>query len=337
MNVGLAPVRISFAGGGTDMPEFYEENGGNVVTSAINRFTYTIIQPRYEPSIQAFSPDFQKHYKPTSFEKIVIQDGTEIATATIKFLNYNTGINVILCSDVPAGSGLGASSSLTVNVINTILKLKREKWTNEKIAETAFYIGRNVLSWPIGKQDEYVSSFGGFNFIEFEKEKIRVSPIILKKSSFNELEKNLLLFFVGHTRNSSKILSHQIKKIKRRDKLTLESLTSVKQLARTMHESLKNSDITKFGELLHKGWSAKKKFAKGVTNSQIDKIYQKGLDSGAIGGKLTGAGGGGHILFYCEERKQKKLLEEMKHLGIKHVDFSFYPKGPTVLNLNDFT
>lgn len=329
----MSAVRMSFAGGGTDMPEYYNEYGGNVITSTINQFTYAVIQHRHDQSFQAFSPDFQKHYKPTKFEKIQIEDGTEIAASVIKYLKYKSGINVMLCSDVPAGSGLGASSSLAVNLVNTIKTLEEEKWTREHIAETAFHIGRHILKWPIGKQDEYISAFGGFRFIKFEKDKVKVSSTKLTRSSLEELEKNILLFFIGKTRNSSDILSNQIERIKRKEHDTMNSLAYVKELAQTMHESLNKSDITKFGELLHKGWLAKKQFAKGVTNPHIDKIYKRALENGAMGGKLAGAGGGGHMLFYCESPKQKKFIKKMESLGLKQVNFGFYNDGPKILNL----
>lgn len=335
MHIGVTPIRISFAGGGSDMPEFYEKYGGAVISSAISKFTYSIIHPRRDSAFQAFSPDFQKHYKPTSFEKLIIQDGTEIATSVIKFLKYKKGVNVVLCSDVPAGSGLGASSSLAVNLVHTISTLKGEKMRPENIAETAFHIGRRILSWPIGKQDEYISAFGGFNYIRFNSDKIRVDPIRMSGSSFNELQRNLLLFFVGDTRNSAKILTSQIKKIQNDDLETMSSLNYVKDLAEKMYNSLKNSDITQFGELLHTGWIAKKKFTKKVSNRKIDLIYEKALRYGSNGGKLTGAGGGGHMLFYVECKKQPLFIKKMQELGLKKVDFTFYNKGPKILNVEE--
>lgn len=332
MLVGISPVRISFAGGGTDMPEYYEKFGGNVVSSAISKFTYSIIQSRNDDSFQAFSPDFQKHYKPTAFAKISIEDGTEIASSVIKYLEYKKGLNVILFSDVTAGSGLGASSSLAVNLVNIINHLKKEKMSKQKIAETAYYIGRKILHWPIGKQDEYVSAFGGFNFIKFRENKITVIPINMKKNSLNELQGNLLLFSLGYIRNSTKILTSQINNIKQKNSLILDSLSNVKNLACEMHNSLKKSDLTTFGELLNKGWIEKKTFTHGITNQKIDKIYKKALSSGAMGGKLTGAGGGGHMLFYCEPKKQKLLLNTMVNLGLKLIDFKFYNDGPQIVN-----
>jgi len=332
MIIGICPTRISFAGGGTDMPEYFEKFGGNVISSTINQFTYCVVQTRHDNSFQSFSPDFQKHYKPTVFNKIAIEDGTEISSSVIKYLKYKKGLNVILFSDVAAGSGLGGSSSLAVNLVNVINHLKKEEWNKQKTAETAFHIGRKILHWPIGKQDEYSASYGGLNFIQFKKNKVSVKPIKLLKSSKNELEKNLLLFFLGNTRNSSIILTEQIKKLKNKNPETINSLLSVKNIALEMYESLKKSDLTNFGNLLHKGWIAKKQFSSGITNEKIDKIYKKALQVGALGGKLTGAGGGGHILFYCESNKQKSLIKKMNELGLRQINFNLYEQGPKIVN-----
>jgi len=333
MLIGISPVRISFAGGGTDMPEFYQKYGGNVVTSAISKFTYVIVQNRHDNSFQAFSPDFGIHHKTSEFNNIEHLTGTEIATSTIKYFKYNKGINLIIFSDVPGGSGLGASSSLMVNTVNMLSKLTNKNFTNEKIAETAFNISRQYLSWPVGKQDEYISSFGGLNFIEFKKEKIKVSPIKIKKKSVQELQDNLMLFFIGHTRDSSKILLNLIDRIKKNEPETMNSLHYVKNLAIDMKDSLQKSDLTQFGELLHNGWSMKKKFTKNVTNAHIDKIYDLALKNGALGGKLTGAGGGGHMLFYCEKHKQSNLEKKLKPLRLQRVKFSFYNDPPKILEI----
>lgn len=336
MFLGITPLRISFAGGGTDMPEYYEQYGGRVVTSTITRFIYVIVTGRHDDSFQAFSSDLQSHYQPTSYDKLEPKYGTEIAVSVVKYLNYQDGSNVIISSDVPPGSGLGASGALAVNLVKTITTLKGEEWDKERIAETAYYIGRNILGWPIGSQDEYATAFGGLNFVKFEKDRTTVEPIRLTKSSLLELQQNLLLFFVGKTRNSSTILSTQIRQTKGSNPETINSLHTVKKLAENMFDVLSNSDITEFGNLLHRGWLAKKKFAKGVTNEFIDKVYDTALKHGASGGKLTGAGGGGHLLLYCELAKQQGVIQKMESLGLKQVRFGFHSEGPRVINLYDF-
>ena len=337
MFLGMCPVRISFSGGGTDMPEYYNEFGGNVVTSTINHFTYVILNLRNDDLIQAFSSDFQIHNTSAILENLELKPGTEIPIAVLKHLNFKTGATVMVCSDVPPSSGLGGSSSLTVNFVKTLSTLQKLKWNSEKIAETSFHIERNVLQHPIGKQDDYIASFGGFNFIRFTDEQVYVEPIKINKSTFDELQENLLLFFIGDTRKNADILSNQLDNIKQRRTETIESLNYVKGLAEEMNSSLKQSDITLFGELLHKGWLAKKKFTKGVSNEYINKIYDAALENGASGGKLTGAGGGGHMLFYCEKSKHDGFIQKMEDIGLKHIRFKFNNDGPKVLNLYDYS
>ena len=337
MFLGMCPVRISFSGGGTDMPEYYNEFGGNVVTSTINHFTYVILNLRNDDLIQAFSSDFQIHNTSAILENLELKPGTEIPIAVLKHLNFKTGATVMVCSDVPPSSGLGGSSSLTVNFVKTLSTLQKLKWNSEKIAETSFHIERNVLQHPIGKQDDYIASFGGFNFIRFTNEQVYVEPIKINKSTFDELQENLLLFFIGDTRKNADILSNQLDNIKQRRKETIESLNYVQGLAEEMNSSLKQSDITLFGELLHKGWLAKKKFTKGVSNENVNKIYDIALENGASGGKLTGAGGGGHMLFYCEKSKHDRFIQKMEDIGLKHIRFKFNNDGPKVLNLYDYS
>lgn len=332
----MAPVRISFAGGGTDMPEYFEKHGGGVITTSINHFTYAIIGARRDKSFQALSLDYDTHQK-TDYDSLEPQHGTEIAVSVIKHLNYEEGANYLIGSDVQPGSGLGASSSLAVNLIKTISTLKGEKWSKEKVAETAFHIGRNILNWPIGKQDEYISSFGGFNFIKFEKDKITVCPIGLSNSALQELEGCLLLFLIGHPKDHYQILAEQLRKTKENSTEMNDALHSVRDLAEELYRSLNNSNITAVGEILHKGWLAKKKFVKNVSNEQIDKVYEAALREGATGGKITGAGGGGHMLFYCEKPKQLNLIKKMEEMGLKRVRFNFQSEGAKVINLYDFS
>lgn len=336
MNLGIAPVRISFAGGGTDFPNYFEKFGGSVITTSISKYVYVMIKTRNDNSFQALSFDFQTYQKSTSYENLKPKIGTEIAVSVFKFLNFKKGTDLSIFSDVPPGSGLGSSGALAVNLVNIIKNLKQEPVTKNELAEIAYHIGKNILKWPIGKQDEYASAFGGFNCIRFTKDKTKIIPIKMSKNSLSELQKNLLLFFVGETRNSSSILSKHIAQIEQNQQQILKSLYRTHELAESMYDSLKKSDLTSFGELLHKGWLTKKKFVTNVSNERIDRIYDSAIKSGAQGGKLTGAGGGGHILFYCEKSKQSKLVEKMEKYGLKKIDFGFDRKGAKVLSLYDF-
>ena len=335
MLLGLSPVRISFAGGGTDMPEYYEKFGGIVISSTINHFSYVIVNKRKDDKLQIFSPDFETHNTPVKINNISSKSGMELPIAVLKFLKYKKGLNLILSSDVPPKSGLGSSSSIAVNLVNVMYHLKGSKVSKSDIAETSHKIERNYLKWPMGKQDEYITAFGGFKKIEFSKEKIKVSSIKMKQKTLKELNENLMLFFIG-SRTITSILTNQISNIKNKESATLDSLGNVKELAFKLYDNIKKSNLTGFGELLNENWKFKKKFSKNVSNSKIDKLYQAAINSGAIGGKLTGAGGGGHLLLYCEKSKQPKIIEKMKQFKINEIKFSFYNDGAKILNLYDY-
>jgi len=335
MFVGMSPMRISFAGGGTDMPEYYEKYGGCVVSTTIDLFTYLVFNSRNNESIQAFASDFESQQGPKKFADLELHNGTEIAISAVKLLKFKKGGDYLISSNVKPGSGLGGSSSLTVNCVKTITTLQNKNLSNTEIAETAFHIERDILNHPIGKQDDYIAAFGGFNFINFSSKKTEVMPINLSSSSFNELQENLLLFNTGATRKSSDVLKNQLSSIQNQNTSTLNSIHKAKELAEELHDSLKNSNLQNFAEILNKGWEAKKKFTNGVSNERINKIYESAISNGATGGKITGAGGGGHILLYCEKNKQTLLKEKMKQLDLSFVKFNFHKNGPKVINIYD--
>ena len=336
MNLGISAVRLSFAGGGTDLPEYYNDFGGNVIASTINHFTYVMSNKRTDGKFQIFSPEFHAYIKPIPYDKLTCNTkGTELASSTIKHLNSKDGIDLMLASDVEPASGLGSSSALTVNLVNTVTTLNNKNLTKNELAENAHYIQRHFLNWPMGKQDEYISAFGGFNFIKFKKDEIKIIPIKLTKLNKKELENNLMLFYVGGGTHAG-ILPNQVEQIKKNNQKVMSSLHQVKELAESMYQALKKSDITKFGELLHLGWTEKKKFSRNVTNTRIDRLYNKLIDTGAVGGKITGAGGGGHMLIYCEQSSKNKILEEAKNLKLKYIPFKFYSEGAKMVRLYDY-
>jgi len=335
MLLGLSPTRISFGGGGTDMPEYYEKFGGMVISSTINHFSYVIANKRKDNKLQIFSSDFETHNAPTKLDAITSTSGIELPVGILKFLKYKKGLNLILSSDVPPKSGLGSSSSLSVNLVNVIHHLNNKKISKSELAETSHNVERNYLKWPMGKQDEYIAAFGGFNKIEFSKNKIQVSPVKIKQKILKELDDNLMLFFIGSRTNSS-ILINQINDIKDRNPRVLNSLDKVKDLAFKLYDNIKKSDLTGFGDILNENWKFKKNFSKNVSNNKIDKLYDLAIKSGAIGGKLTGAGGGGHLLLYCEKSKQSKVVEKMNQFKIKEVKFSFYTDGAKIVNMYDY-
>lgn len=333
MLVGRSPLRISFSGGGTDLEEYHNKFDGFTISFTINRYTYVIAKTRDDNLLQGFSPDFASHLPPSKYKKSYALPGHEIVLTSLKEMNFKKGIDIFLSTEVRPNSGLGASSSLTANLVNVILTLQQKKWNKNKIAMKAYSIGHDVLKWGIGKQDEFASVFGGLNILKYTKDKVLVRKIILNSSTQKELQKNSLLFHIGGRKHSENILKSQIKNITTSKKNTLDSLHLVKQYTLEMHDALKENDLEKFSNIINKGWEAKQNFAKGITNPRIDKISKIAMESGAKSLKVTGAGGGGHLFVYADAKKHKKIENTLKKLNVLKVDFKYENLGSKVFDM----
>ena len=333
MFLGRSPLRISFGGGGTDLEEFHSKHEGNTVSFTIDLFTTLMARLRGDKKFQGFSPDFESHNPPQNFSRINVMKGHEIIVNTLKEMNFKKGVDLFFCSDVAPGSGLGASSSMTTNLVSVLLKMNGKKWSKTRIALQSFKIAHDKLTWNVGKQDEFAAVYGGLNHFNFNGKKVNVTRLHLTKSTFHELQENSMLFSIGNRNgSSSSILKEQSSNIQKKKVDTIEALKSASQLALEMRDCLKINDITKFGELINKNWEQKKKFASNVSNNRIEKLIDLTIKKGALGAKLTGAGGGGHLYVYAEPSHQKRIIHQMEKLGAKKVPFSFTFSGTTVLD-----
>ncbi|GJQ59904.1 MAG: hypothetical protein D8M57_13825 [Candidatus Scalindua sp. AMX11] len=332
MIITRSPVRISFGGGGTDMPSFYEKHGGAVVNITINKYFYSFYNPREDGKIQMISSDFQSLLSVDDFYSLKFGEGFDIPSAVIKHFRLYHGFDLFTASEIPPGSGLGSSGAVTVNMVRLCSKLKNETLTQRQIAEDAYFIQREILNLPIGKQDEYAAAFGGLNFIEFSEKDVFVEPIPIDPNVYKRLEKNLLLFFTQKTRQASKILKRQEASIKENDTSVIAAMIEVKKNAYRMKESLEGGDIKRFGSLLDEAWTFKKRMSPDITNEYLDRIYEIAMQNGSLGGKIAGAGGGGYFMFYCEEEKQENLRNAMEAEKLGFLDFNFSEKGVTILN-----
>jgi len=332
MIITRTPVRISFAGGGTDIPGFYEEHGGAVVSITINKYFYSFYNPREDEKIQMISSDFQSLLSVDDFYSLKFGEGFDIPSAVIKHFRLYHGFDLFTASEIPPGSGLGSSGAVTVNMVRLCSKLKNEAMTQRQIAEDAYFIQREILNLPIGKQDEYAAAYGGLNLIEFSGRDVSVTPIQIKPEVKKCLEKNLLLFFTKKTRQASTILQRQEDSIKEKDNSVIEAMIEVKNNAYQIKETLEEGDLKRFGGLLDEAWNSKKKMSPGITNDYLDRIYEIAIGSGALGGKIAGAGGGGYFMFYCEKDKQGNLKDAMENEKLGFLDFNFTEKGVTILN-----
>lgn len=332
MIITRTPVRISFGGGGTDMPGFYEKHGGAVVSTTINKYFYTFHSPRDDEKIQIISSDFQSLLTVEDFYSLKFGEGFDIPSAVIKHYRVYQGFDLFMASEIPPGSGLGSSGAVTVNMVRLCSLLKNENLTKRQVSEDAYFIQREILNLPIGKQDEYAAAYGGLNLIELSEKKISVSPIQIDPEVKSCLEKNLLLFFTGRTRQASIILQQQEDAIKGNNTSIIEAMTMVKDNAYHIKDALEEGDLDRFGRLLDEAWKCKKQMNPEITNENLDRIYEIAMENGALGGKITGAGGGGYFMFYCEEDKQDNLRSALEAEKLSFLDFNFSDKGVTILN-----
>lgn len=322
MIITRTPFRISFFGGGSDYPIHFENHGGSVLSTTIDKYCY--ISARY-------LPPFFEHKSRIVWSKLEsVKHHDEIqhpsAREILKFLNIDKGVEIHHDADLPARSGLGSSSSFSVGLIHALNALNGKIITKRQLALDAVYIEQEKLKENVGCQDQTAAAFGGFNKIEFGgHHKIAVHPISLSSGKLNLLQNNLMLFFTGLARTASEVAEEQIKNTRNKE-------YEIKSMAKMVDEAiniLNSGDIEDFGKLLHESWQIKKSLSSQISNSSIDEIYEAGLKSGAIGGKLLGAGNGGFILFFVKPELQNQVKERLKNL--LYVPFRFENIGSQIV------
>ena len=338
MLIVRSPVRISFGGGGTDLPAYFEQYGGAVLSTAINKYFYTIVGKRSDGHIQIISSDLRVFETWKDISRMSVKESgsaLEIPLAVLKELNCEVSLDLFLASEIPPGTGLGSSASVCVNVLQAISSYLHLPLSKYDLAEKAFYIATEILGKPVGKQDEFAAAFGGLNFITFNRDgSTEVDPVQLAPELSAALQQKLMLFFTGAAHHSWSILKEQEASTKRRSGMAVESLHRIRDLAERMRHTLEDGDLHKFGLLLHEGWESKKKISAKISNTAIDKMYAIARQNGAVGGKITGAGGGGFMLLYCDEEKQATVREAFAAEGIREMRFAFDYSGSRVL-VND--
>jgi D-glycero-alpha-D-manno-heptose-7-phosphate kinase len=335
MLIARSPVRISFGGGGTDLPSYFEQYGGAVLSSAINKYLYTIVGTRTDGHIQIISSDLKAIETWKDIRQMSARGNKfEIPLAVLKELECQESIDLFLACEIPPGTGLGSSASVCVNVLQAVSAYLNRTLSKGELAERAFYIATKVLGKPIGKQDEYAAAFGGLNLIEFRRDgSTRVTPVQLDSALLNSLQQRLMLFFTGSSHDSWSILTDQSERLKQ-NRPAVEALHRIHELAYSMHRALLEGNLHDFGALLHEGWEHKKSISEKISNPQIDCLYNAARSHGALGGKITGAGGGGFLLLYCEEESQPAVRDALAEFGVQEMRFDFDFNGARVL-VND--
>lgn len=333
MLIVRTPVRISFAGGGTDLPTFYEQYGGAVLSTAINKYFYTVLTERDDNKIQVVSADFKETKDLDNLDIIedIAQEDLAIPIAVIKFIGLKRGINLFLASEIPPGTGLGSSASVCVNLLKSLATLNRTAMSRYDLAEAAFSIATKVLGKPVGKQDEYAAAFGGINLFCFLKDGVQVKALELDSETLQGLEEGLLLFFTGSARSSWEILKEQKEASAKGERQVIGSLMAMRDQVARMEEVLLAGDLEAFGLLLNEGWQLKKQLSGKISNPRIDALYELAREKGALGGKITGAGGGGFLMLYCGVEKQEAVKKALAEAGLKELSFRFDFHGARVI------
>jgi D-glycero-alpha-D-manno-heptose-7-phosphate kinase len=328
-----APLRIGLAGGGTDVSPYCDLYGGSILNATINMYAYATIEILDNNKIELVSEDRNEKYSYASQSQLPIDNQLDLLKGV-----YNRIINQYKLAplsfrlttfvDAPAGSGLGSSSTLVVAILGVFAEWLQLPLGEYDFAHLAYEIERVDLGLSGGRQDQYAATFGGFNFMEFYKDdKVIVNPLRVKQKYALELQNNLLLLYTGTNRESATIIDQQTTNINQNQVSAIDATHNLKEQSVMMKEALLTGKIDKIGEILHFGWENKKKIAIGITNPQIEELYETALRAGANGGKISGAGGGGFIIFYCPGNTRWKVIEALKKLNIYHQQYEFTKEG----------
>lgn len=326
MIISRTPFRISFVGGGSDMATFYSGHQGAVLSTSIDKYMY-ISSHKY-----FYKDQIQVKYSRTETVNNLDDLQHPLLREALRKTGITGGIEISSIADIPAGTGMGSSSSFTVGLLHNLYAINRQYVTHEELASKACEIEIDILKEPIGKQDQYAASYGGLNIIYFNQDgSVKVEPLYIKNSTYQALEDNLIMFYLGSQRKASDILSEQKQNASETEKSNI--LKQMVSLVFDLRHCLYSENLSDFGKILHENWLLKQKLASKISNAEIDEIYKTGLKNGAEGGKLLGAGGGGFMLFYCEKENQDKLISALKKFGT--LDFKFEHDGSKIIYFAD--
>ncbi len=327
MIISKTPIRMSFVGGGSDLPVFYRKHGGAVVSTAVNKFMYLTVNKKFDNSIRI---SYSRTEEPASVDKIK----HPLVREAMKMLGIEGGIEIASIADIPSkGSGLGSSSSYTVGLLHALYAYRGEFASAERLAREACQIELERCGDPIGKQDQYAVAYGGFNFIEFyPDDSVSVEPIICKRDTLRQLETNTLVFYTGITRSASALLQTQHDAVASQ-KAKQKVLIRMVEYARELKAELQRNNTDAFGQIIHENWVLKRSLTSSISTSQIDDWYVRGRKAGAVGGKLLGAGSGGFLMFYAPQERHEAIARELKEL--RRIDFGFEPQGSKIIFVHD--
>jgi D-glycero-alpha-D-manno-heptose-7-phosphate kinase len=334
-----APLRIGLAGGGTDVSPYSDLYGGAILNATVNMYAYATIVPRNDGRIILNSIDKNKIEEYDSADVLPVDNDLVLLSGIYnrivkEFTGKPLSFELTTRVDAPPGSGLGTSSTLVVAIVGAFAEWLRLPLGEYDIARLAYSIEREDLAMAGGKQDQYAATFGGVNFMEFyADDKVIVNPLRIRSKYLNELAYNLVLYYTETSRLSSAIIENQTKNVSSGKSDSIEAMHKLKEQAQLMKETLLTGDIDRIGEILDYGWQHKKKMASGISNELIDKIYSAALKAGATGGKISGAGGGGFMIFYCPQNRRENVIDALRAFGGDAKRYEFTIKGLTTWSL----
>jgi len=319
MIIVRSPLRITLGGGGTDLPSYYRDHGGFLVAAAIDKYVYITLHKTFQPGYIVKYSELERVERANDIKHPIVR-------AAIELVGTDDRIEIASMADIPAGTGLGSSGSFTTALLRALHTRQRNVISPHAIAEEACHIEIDLLREPVGKQDQFIAAYGGVTCFEFNKDdSVTVNAAAIGHEVLDNLEDGLCLFFTGYTRAASAILKDQDDKSKAKDGSIIDNLHYVKDLGRQSHQALVAGDLPRFAQLMDEHWQYKKKRSGDMSNHKIDEWYEVAKRSGALGGKLIGAGGGGFLMFYTEHKRQ--LLHAMLEQGLEEVRFRFDFEG----------
>jgi D-glycero-alpha-D-manno-heptose-7-phosphate kinase len=312
-----APLRISLAGSGTDLPGYYQKRPGLVVSATVNHYVYSILTTGQPGPTHVVYANSRASTQSTGCEDMIWANDLSLPREIAQQFNMQEGLSIFLASQVPPGTGLGTSGCVAVSMIKALAFCCGLDLGPREVAEMACLIEIDKMEMPVGRQDPYAVAFGGLNRISFDKNGVIVEPLHLADKTERALQQELIFFYCGPSNQSSGILRRQQEATRRGDRQVFERLSRIKQLAHEMQATLSAGDLQHFADVLHRSWQEKRQVTSGITNTHIDRCYQVARENGALGGTLTGAGGGGVLVLYCPKSHQPLVQEALEGLGLE--------------------
>ncbi len=326
MIISRTPLRMSFVGGGSDLPDFYRKHGGAVLSTAIDKYVYVTVNSKFDDGVRVSYSQTEEVATASQIEHPLVRHGLGI-------MGIKGGVEITTVADIPSkGTGLGSSSSFTISLLNALGAFKGRYMSSETLAAESSRIEIDLCGEPIGKQDQYAAAYGGFNLIEFKKDdSVSVEPLLIPAALKNQLESSILVFYTGSTRSASKILAEQTQQL-RADLSKEDALRRMVALTYQLRDGLHDGKIESFGEILHENWELKKSLATSISNPEIDGWYDAARAAGAVGGKILGAGAGGFLMFFADPSRHDRITGALSPL--RRIPMKFEPLGSRVIFYN---